>query len=59
VINTPGLRLSVAGGLVVAVSLIALLFLPDTVPALVMMAGGVAVIGGFVWSLAQLYSGRE
>jgi hypothetical protein len=58
VINTPGIRLSVAGGIVVAVSLIALLVLPDTVPAIVMMAGGVAVIGGFVWSLAQFYSGE-
>jgi hypothetical protein len=57
VINTPGIRLSLAGGIVVVVSLIALIVLPDTVPALAMMLGGLAVIGGFVWSLAQFYSG--
>ena len=54
-INTPGLRLALAGGLVVAVSLIALVFLPDTIPAAAMMIGGLAVIGGFVWSLAHFY----
>jgi hypothetical protein len=56
VIDTPGIRLSLAGGIVVAVSLIALVFLPDAVPAAAMMVGGVAVIAGFVWSLAQFYT---
>ena len=56
-INSPGIRLSLAGGIVVVVSLIALIVLPDTVPALAMMLGGLAVIGGFVWSLAHFYSG--
>jgi hypothetical protein len=56
VINTPGLRLALAGGLVVAISLIALVFLPDTIPAAAMMLGGLAVIGGFVWSLAHFYT---
>jgi hypothetical protein len=37
------------------VGLIAVVFLPDTVPALVMMVGGLAVIGGFIWSLADFY----
>ena len=55
-INTPGIRLSLVGGIVVAVSLIALVFLPDAVPAVAMMFGGLAVIGGFVWSLAQFYT---
>ena len=55
-IDTPGLRLALAGGLVVAVSLIALVFLPDLVPAIAMMVGGLAVIGGFVWSLAHFYT---
>ena len=54
-INTPGLRLALAGGIVVGVSLIALVFLPDTIPAAAMMLGGLAVIGGFVWSLAHFY----
>jgi hypothetical protein len=56
VINTPGLRLALAGGIVVVVSLIALAFLPDTIPAAAMMIGGLAVIGGFVWSLAHFYT---
>ena len=56
-INTPGLRLALVGGIVVAVSLIALVFLPDTVPAAAMMLGGLAVIGGFIWSLAHFYTG--
>lgn len=56
-INSPGIRLSLAGGIVVVVSLIALIVLPDTVPAIAMMLGGLAVIGGFVWSLAHFYSG--
>ena len=54
-LKTPGLRLSLVGGLVVAIGLIALVFLPDTLPAVAMMLGGLAVIGGFVWSLAQFY----
>jgi hypothetical protein len=54
-IDTPGIRMALVGGLVVAVSLIALVFLPDTVPAIAMMFGGLAVIGGFCWSLAQFY----
>lgn len=54
-IKTPGLRLSLIGGIVVAVSLVALVFLPDAVPAAAMMIGGLAVIGGFVWSLAHFY----
>ena len=57
-INTPGLRLSLAGGIVVAVSLVALVFVPDTLPAAAMMIGGLAVIGGFVWSLAHFYTGN-
>ena len=55
-INTPGLRLSLIGGIVVAVSLVALVFLPDALPAAAMMIGGLAVIGGFVWSLAGFYT---
>ena len=55
-INTPGLRLSLIGGIAVAVGLIALVFLPDTLPAALMMVGGLAVIGGFAWSLAHFYT---
>lgn len=54
-IGTNGLRLSLAGGLGVVIGAIALFFLPDMLPAVLMMAGGLAVIGGFVWSLAHFY----
>ena len=54
-IGTNGMRLSLAGGLAVVIGAIALFFLPDTLPAVLMMAGGLAVIGGFVWSLAHFY----
>jgi hypothetical protein len=49
------LRLSIAGALVVAVCMPALLVVPEVIPGLAMMAGGLAVIGGFIWTLAELY----
>lgn len=58
-IKTNGLTVSLIGGLVVAVSLIALLFIPDVGPAIAMMVGGVGVIGGFMWSLAHFYFGPD
>jgi len=41
---------------VVALSMPALLIMPDLIPGLAMMIGGLAVIGGFIWTLADLYS---
>jgi multisubunit Na+/H+ antiporter MnhG subunit len=55
VLQSRGLRLSVIGAVFVAVGMMALVFMPDVLPALVMMAGGVAVIGGFMWTLAEYY----
>jgi hypothetical protein len=54
-LKSKGLRLSIAGAIVVAVCMPALLVVPDLIPGLAMMIGGVAVIGGFIWTLAELY----
>jgi hypothetical protein len=34
----------------------ALIFVPDLIPGFAMMIGALAVIGGFIWTLAELYS---
>jgi hypothetical protein len=49
------LRLSAAGGLVFLVSLVGLLVLPDAIAAFGMLAGGLAVWAGFVWTLLSYY----
>ena len=54
-LNSKGLRLSIAGALLVAICMPALIFIPDVIPGLAMMVGGLAVIGGFIWTLAELY----
>jgi hypothetical protein len=54
-LKSKGLRLSVAGALVVAICMPALIVVPDLVPGLIMMAGGLAVIGGFIWTLTEFY----
>jgi hypothetical protein len=51
-LKSKGLRLSVAGALVVAICMPALIVVPDLVPGLIMMAG---VIGGFIWTLTEFY----
>jgi hypothetical protein len=56
VLHSAGLRLSAAGGLVFLVSLVGLLVLPDAVAAFGMLAGGLAVMGGFVWTLLSYYT---
>jgi hypothetical protein len=54
-LKSKGLRISIVGAIVVAASMIALAVAPDVIPGLTMMAGGLAVIGGFIWTLAELY----
>lgn len=54
-LKSKGLRISIVGAVVVAVSMLALIVAPDVIPGLTMMAGGLAVIGGFIWTLAELY----
>jgi len=58
-LKSKGLRLSVGGAVVVALSMPALLIMPDLIPGFAMMIGGLAVIGGFVWTLAELYSSAD
>lgn len=55
-LKSKGLRLSIVGAIVVGLSMAALLALPDVIPGLAMMIGGLAVIGGFVWTLAEMYA---
>jgi hypothetical protein len=40
----------------VALSMPALIVMPDLIPGFAMMIGGLAVIGGFIWTLAELYA---
>ena len=54
-LHSAGLRLSAAGGLVFLVSLVGLLVLPDAIAAFGMLAGGLAVWAGFVWTLLSYY----
>ena len=54
-LKSKGLRLSVAGAILVALSMPALLVVPEMIPGFAMMIGGLAVIGGFIWTLAELY----
>jgi len=58
-LKSKGLRLSVAGAVVVALSMPALLIMPDLIPGFAMMIGGLAVIGGFIWTLSDLYSSTD
>ena len=54
-LKSKGLRISIVGAIVVALSMVALTVAPDVIPGLTMMVGGLAVIGGFIWTLAELY----
>jgi hypothetical protein len=56
VLESFGLRVSLAGALLVGVSTVALVFMPDLLPAIGMMIGGLAVIGGFLATLAHFYT---
>jgi hypothetical protein len=55
VLDSRGFRLSVAGGLAVAVSLASLLVLPGVIAGAGMMTGAVAVIAGFLWTIFEYY----
>lgn len=50
-----GLRLSVAGGTLVFLGALSLLFLPDVIAAAGMLIGACAVGGGFMWTMVEFY----
>ena len=51
----PGLRLSAIGGVVFLAGMLTLLFLPAAVSVFVMLAGGMGVWSGFIWTLFNWY----
>ena len=51
----PGLRLSAIGGVVFIAGLLSLLVLPGAISVVVMLAGGMAVWTGFIWTLFSWY----
>jgi hypothetical protein len=58
-IQSSGLRLSFAGGVVVLISGLSLLLLPDVVSGAGMLLGACAVGGGFIWTMLEFYASQE
>jgi hypothetical protein len=54
-LHSPGLRLSFAGGIVVALGMLGLIVLPDLVAAPAMLIGALAVGAGFIWTMLEFY----
>ena len=50
-----GLRISAVGAVVFIASLLSLLVLPPAVSIIGLLAGGLAVWGGFIWTLFSYY----
>jgi len=55
-IQSRGLRLSFAGGILVFLSGLSLLLLPDVVSGAGMLLGACAVGGGFMWTMLEFYT---
>ena len=55
-IQSRGLRLSFAGGIVVFLSGLSLLLLPDVVSGAGMLLGACTVGGGFMWTMLEFYA---
>jgi len=53
--SSPGLRLSFVGGVVVLISGLSLLLLPDMISGAGMLLGACAVGGGFMWTMFEFY----
>ena len=51
-----GLRLSVIGAVIFLVNVVALIFLPNLVPGIGMLVGGMLVWSGFIWTLMSYYT---
>ena len=54
-LRSRGLRLSLFGALVFLLSVTALIFLPNGGPVVGMLAGGMCVWTGFIWTLLGYY----
>ena len=54
-LNHPGLRLAIAGLVVLFLGMLSLLVLPMAVAILPVLAGGCGVMGGFVWTILEYY----
>ncbi len=50
-----GLRLSLAGGVLILISSLTLLVLPDLVSSAGLLIGACAVGAGFIWTMAEFY----
>jgi hypothetical protein len=55
VLQSPGLRISLAGAAIFAFGLISLLFLPVVIGLVCLLVGGFAVWGGFIRTLFSYY----
>jgi hypothetical protein len=56
ILQSRGLRVSVAGGILVFISALSMLVLPDLVAAAGMLIGACAVGGGFAWTMLEFYT---
>jgi hypothetical protein len=54
-LRSKGLRLSFAGGAVIAISILSLLVLPKLIAGVGMMIGACGVGGGFIWTMLEFY----
>jgi len=55
ILQSPGLRVSIAGAVVFAFGLVSLLVLPVVIGLVAILAGGLAVWGGFIQTLFSYY----
>jgi hypothetical protein len=55
VLHSAGLRVSLAGAVIFVISVVALIFVPAVVAITGLLAGGMAVWGGFIWTLLSYY----
>lgn len=58
-LSSPGLRLSLYGGVVFLIGVVSLLFLPWGIPAAAMFVGGVAVWAGFLQTILHYYTQHD
>ena len=54
-LNSPGLRVSLVGAVLFTIGMLGLLFLPLAISLFAIIVGGLAVWGGFIWTLFTYY----